>query len=109
VRDSNFSIRPHDPLTNADSEDKAIEQTKLIGAIDPVEGHYAKASVYFDQKQFSDAERNINQRLLPIRSARNPMRNLLLSTLPRREIPKPRRFSDKRLKLIPIIYRAISG
>lgn len=38
------------------SEEKAIEQTKLIGAIDPVEGHYARASVYLDQKKFSDAE-----------------------------------------------------
>ncbi len=42
------------PLSGG-SKDKAIEQTKLISAIDPVEGHYAKASVYVDQKKFSDA------------------------------------------------------
>jgi tetratricopeptide (TPR) repeat protein len=44
------------PAIVGGSEDKAIEQTKLISAIDRVEGHYAKASVYVDQKKFSDAE-----------------------------------------------------
>jgi len=36
--------------------DKAIEQAKLVSGLDPVEGHYAMASVDLSQKLFSDAE-----------------------------------------------------
>ena len=35
---------------------KAIEQAKQIGALDAVEGHYATAILYFDQKNFAAAE-----------------------------------------------------
>lgn len=37
-------------------KDRAIDQAKLITGLDPVEGHYAMASIDLNQKQFSDAE-----------------------------------------------------
>jgi tetratricopeptide (TPR) repeat protein len=38
------------------STDKAVDQAKQISALDPVEGHYAMALAYLDQKKLSDAE-----------------------------------------------------
>jgi tetratricopeptide (TPR) repeat protein len=36
--------------------DKAVEQAKQISALDPVEGHYAMASIDLNQKKFGEAE-----------------------------------------------------
>jgi tetratricopeptide (TPR) repeat protein len=36
--------------------DKALEQAKQINALDPLEGHYAMAVLYFDQKKFAQSE-----------------------------------------------------
>jgi tetratricopeptide (TPR) repeat protein len=36
--------------------DKAADQVKQISAIDPIQGHYAMATVYVDQKKFAEAE-----------------------------------------------------
>jgi tetratricopeptide (TPR) repeat protein len=44
------------PSVVGGSSDKAIEQAKQVGALDPVEGHYAMAAFYLDQKKAPDAE-----------------------------------------------------
>jgi len=36
--------------------DKAFDQAKQIGALDPLEGHYAMAALYLDQKKFAQSE-----------------------------------------------------
>jgi len=38
------------------SNDKAMDQARQVAAIDAVEGHYAMATVYFDQKKLAEAE-----------------------------------------------------
>jgi len=38
------------------STDKALDQARQIGALDPIEGHYAMALVDLDEKKFADAE-----------------------------------------------------
>ena len=44
------------PSIAGGSADKAIDQVKQISALDAVEGHYAMATVYMEQKEPSDAE-----------------------------------------------------
>ncbi len=44
------------PSIAGGSSDKALEQAKQISALDPVEGHYAMAVFYRDQKKFAQAE-----------------------------------------------------
>lgn len=38
------------------SYDKAIDQAKQISALDPIEGHYAMATLYLDQRKVAEAE-----------------------------------------------------
>jgi tetratricopeptide (TPR) repeat protein len=38
------------------STEKAIDQAKQVSALDPMEGHYAMATVYVDQKKLAEAE-----------------------------------------------------
>ncbi len=39
------------------SNDKALDQARQIGALNAIEGHYAMAVVYFDQKKLAEAEK----------------------------------------------------
>ena len=40
------------------SNEKAIDQAKQIAALDPLEGHYAMATVHLDQKKLAEAEQD---------------------------------------------------
>jgi tetratricopeptide (TPR) repeat protein len=44
------------PSIAGGASDKALDQAKQISALDPVEGHYAMAVFYHDQKKFAQVE-----------------------------------------------------
>jgi Tfp pilus assembly protein PilF len=44
------------PAMMGGGADKAVDQVKQISALDPIQGHYAMATVYVDQKKFAEAE-----------------------------------------------------